>query len=172
MLDSEVMQSEVAGQFMELPDKEERKRRPVSAEEVKVLADIHERDGLLKPRAVVDEARPEESPIHDRFTWDDHVAGEKYRVYEARDLIKRVVMVLPDKPEQKVPVYVSLGSDRVGDGGGYRPLPQVLSSEDLEREMLRTAYAELQSIRKRYADLKQLAGVMRAIDRALPKDEE
>ena len=37
-------------------------------------------EGPLRPKAVVDDARPRTSPTHDLFEWDNAVAGEKHRL--------------------------------------------------------------------------------------------
>ena len=44
-----------------------------------IFEQIEERDGILSASAVVDEARPEASPIHACFEWDDAKAAERYR---------------------------------------------------------------------------------------------
>ena len=38
-------------------------------------------DGVLTPSAVVESARDEGSPLHDKFEWDDGVAAEAWRRY-------------------------------------------------------------------------------------------
>ena len=43
-----------------------------------------ENAGLVTARAVVDVARPTESPIHDEFEWNDEVAGQSWREETAR----------------------------------------------------------------------------------------
>jgi len=48
------------------------------------------RSGILTPSAVVDEARPEDSPLHAAFEWDDSIAAEKYRLEQARRLLRQV----------------------------------------------------------------------------------
>lgn len=49
-----------------------------------------DRDGQIAPDDVLAAAEPADSPIHDWFTWDDSVAGHRYRLGEAREIIKRV----------------------------------------------------------------------------------
>lgn len=46
--------------------------------------------GKLRPRDTVDDARAEQSEIHPIFTWDDEIAGDNWRLQEARDLIRSV----------------------------------------------------------------------------------
>jgi hypothetical protein len=58
---------------------------------------IRRRDGTIRPAAVVDEARPEEAPLHPAFEWRDPVAAEQWREHQATTLIK-VVRVVPAAP--------------------------------------------------------------------------
>jgi len=60
---------------------------------------IRRRDGTIRPAAVVDEARPEEAPLHRAFEWRDPVAAEQWREHQASTLI-RVVRVVPVAPQE------------------------------------------------------------------------
>jgi hypothetical protein len=63
---------------------------------------IRRRDGTLRPDVVVDEARPEEAPLHPAFEWRDPVAAEQWREHQASTLIK-IVRVVPTAPiEERV----------------------------------------------------------------------
>jgi hypothetical protein len=60
---------------------------------------IRRRDGTIRPAAVVDEARPEEAPLHLAFEWRDPVAAEQWREHQASTLIK-LVRVVPAAPQE------------------------------------------------------------------------
>jgi hypothetical protein len=60
---------------------------------------IRRRDGYLRPDVVVDEARPEEAPLHLAFEWRDPVAAEQWREHQASTLIK-LVRVVPAAPQE------------------------------------------------------------------------
>jgi hypothetical protein len=60
---------------------------------------IRRRDGTIRPDVVVDEARPEEAPLHPAFEWRDPVAAEQWREHQASTLIK-VVRVVPSTPQE------------------------------------------------------------------------
>lgn len=63
----------------------------VAASEIRRI--ISENGGGCTPPQIVESARPEESPLHRAFLWDDEKAGEYYRREQARRLIKSVVVV-------------------------------------------------------------------------------
>jgi hypothetical protein len=88
---------------------------------------IRRRDGTIAPAVVVDEARPQDAPLHPAFTWNDPVAAEQWREHEARRLIRHVRVVTPpaeprppsravigprvEQPEEPVETYDPLAHD-------------------------------------------------------------
>jgi hypothetical protein len=54
------------------------------------LEQVRKDYGRLTPRNVVDAARKPDHPLHRRFEWNDGVAAEKYRLVQARQLIRTV----------------------------------------------------------------------------------
>jgi hypothetical protein len=136
----------------------------------KVIAELkriaEENDGLLQPETVVDEARPVSSPLHSRFEWDNTVAGEAYRLWQARQLIRVVVEVITQTGE-KENVFVSLSSDR--KESGYRVMTEVLTDKQMRAQMLSDALAELECFRDKYKRLKELAAVFSAIKKVRKK---
>jgi hypothetical protein len=50
--------------------------------------------GILYPDAVVEFATNEETALHPKFEWDNNIAGHEYRLWQARHLIKIVVITL------------------------------------------------------------------------------
>src|SRR3990167_2796543 len=51
------------------------------------LEKINERDGNMTARALLEEARPENSPVHHLFEWSDTEAAEKWRLHTASRII-------------------------------------------------------------------------------------
>lgn len=76
---------------------------------------IRSQSGQLTVRAVVKAARPKRSPIHGAFEWDDSVAGERYREYQARNLIRAIRVVDEDSSGETVSrpkfVHIDKGSE-------------------------------------------------------------
>ncbi len=117
-------------------------------------------DGLLVPEEVVLAAGEPGSPLHDEFEWDDTAASHKYRLWQARKLIARVMIERPDRAS--MPAYVSVSIDRV-DRGGYRRTDLVMSDDDLRDAMLKTAMQELRAFRLRYSRFLELSKIFVAI---------
>lgn len=135
--------------------------------EAELLRLAEENDGVLKPEAVVGAARHPDSPLHSQFTWDDSQAAEQYRLWQARQLIRVVVQLIPSAHgEVSERVFVSLHMDREQAGGGYRKLIAVMSNEQMRRALLEEALEEMERFQEKYARLKELAGVLAEMKKA------
>jgi len=77
-----------------------------------------ETDGRLTPDAVVDAARPINSPLHSFFEWDDTAAAHEWRREQARELIRSVtVEVTTDDREIMSVCYVRDPRKEPGEQG-------------------------------------------------------
>jgi len=122
--------------------------------------------GQLRPSDIVKAARAASSPLHSQFEWDDSEAAEQYRIWQARQLLRVTVEYIGEGDEAvPVRVFVSLSTDRRGDGSGYRVTTAVMSDPDYRRQLLADALEEMKRFEKKYADLKELAAVIAAMRR-------
>ena len=123
--------------------------------------------GILRATDVVTEATNLASPLHACFEWDDGEAGHLYRLHQARMLIRVTVQTVTyNEQHYRVRAYVSLPDDRVVEGGGYRVLANILSSPSGRGQLLEQALKELNSVKVKYYQLTELAGIFAAIERA------
>lgn len=113
--------------------------------------------GVLLPEAVVERAADTQSALHGAFEWDDTEAARKYRLEQARQLI-RVSVVYEPYVKQNVQAFVSVKIDRY-DEGGYRYMPTLLRSKDGRAAVLETAIWELDAFQRKYNGIEELAGV-------------
>lgn len=131
---------------------------PVDAETVQTelsrIADSN--GGVLDPQMVVNESRSESAPLHRLFEWDDTVAAEKYRVVQARFIIRNQIVEEDDTPT--VRSFVHAGGD------GYAPIRTALQSVDMTEALLKQAKADMDTFRAKYRALKSLAGIVQAMD--------
>lgn len=114
----------------------------------------------FKASDIVDEARPQGSPIHGMFEWNNKVAGERWREEQARSYLRALIVVLPTPAGDRTsPAVMS-----AGPGEGYTAMETALTSAAMRRAMLKRALSEAQGWRRRYETLKELAGVFDALD--------
>jgi hypothetical protein len=125
-------------------------------------------NGVLTAEAVVEAARPESSPLHTAFTWDNDEAAEKWRLHQARNLILKINIETPVSNDQSITVraWSSLTTDREEDGGGYRETIRVMRNGDQRRQLLADALAEMERFAEKYRALTELSEVFEAIKRA------
>lgn len=146
-----------------------------SEERIQTLVSIaQQHNGLLKAENVLEEAKHEDSPLHDSFEWDDSIAGQSFRLLQARFLIQAAVRYLPEGPREDVRVFVSLSSDRnySAGGGGYRLLTDVISDEQLYKELLDDAMKEYITFRKKYETVKELQPLFKEGERILRQTQD
>lgn len=118
--------------------------------------------GIIKPEDVVAYAENPSTSLHSRFTWDDTVAAREYRLWQARELIRVQVKVIPALSEP-IRAYVSLEPDRACPGGGYRALDDVMANEEFRRQLLEQAERDMERFTAKYAQLQELAEVVAAM---------
>lgn len=123
----------------------------------------HANGGLLRPADVVAFARNEDTALHSKFEWDDTEAAAKWRLVQAREVIRLNVTIIGDNAGP-VRAFVSLSSDRATKGGGYRATVDVLSDDIRRSEMLADALDELRSVKRKYEKLRALKPVWDALD--------
>jgi hypothetical protein len=125
------------------------------------LEDIRSKSGgVIHPKSVVNRARPEDSPLHSQFCWNDGKAAEEYRVWQARQLIASVKIAWTRNPEGdrvvSVRAYYNQDDERGGDRG-YLALVDILSDATRRKKLLRKAADELLRFEQEYHELEELA---------------
>lgn len=135
------------------------------ASELDRIRDVRGGGEVARPSDVVEESRPESAPLHPLFEWDDSVAAEKYRVEQARGILRAVVSYEEADPEVEVPAYIKVHVEHGAQS--YYPAARVMSDAEMMKSVVDRALADLKSWQERYRHLKQLAGLMAAIDGAI-----
>lgn len=126
-------------------------------------------NGYLSPKVVVNFARNIETAMHSCFEWDDSIAGEMYRLHQARMYINyRIEMINlphPIKPGVMIPVP-SMMSPREfrGTEKAYVNTIIVMNDPDLRESMLKQARGEFMAMKKRYQHLVELADIWPLVD--------
>ena len=122
----------------------------VERELEKILA----KHGQLNPEDVVKEASKPAHPLHDRFEWDDTVAGHLYRVLQASELIRHVRVRYPTEGEESVEIRKYFAKRDLGEaGGGYRALEDVQTDPAALDHLERCMQREHKELERRYKHL-------------------
>lgn len=124
------------------------------------LAELVESHGdRLKAQIIVDAARPKESPLHTLFTWDDKYAAELYRREEARNMLRKIEVVIDGEEPQRMFINVVETISEDEEERAYVTTARVLSDAVLTRQVLARAYDEMRTFREKYGHFKELAKV-------------
>ena len=137
----------------------------VSAQIVGPILNQMGEEGRLTPKNVVDEARPEGSPLHPEFEWDNEIAAEKWREKQAQLLIAHTIIIEEGSSQNPVRAFhVTVEKSH------YEPISLILKDESKRSVLLENAKRELISFKKKYASLTELAKVFDAIDQITIED--
>jgi hypothetical protein len=130
------------------------------------LQAIYDRQGRLTPQLVVNAARPTSHSLHNRFEWDDSVAGEAWRRQQAHDLIQSVRVVYKRDPEGEphtIRAFHAIRSDEVDNNGFiYEPAERVAHDPVLRDIVLRAMEREWKALRRRYGEFAEFAELVLA----------
>lgn len=121
-----------------------------------VAQQIFDATGKVSATALVEAARPEDSPAHGGFQWDDSLAGAEYRLIQARQwfrviAIKREPAAEPEKLVH-IPKRVVI-ADEDGREGFYRPISAAAERPDEFARALEQATSRLDAARRAVDEL-------------------
>ena len=138
------------------------------------LASLRQNGHGFTPEAIVDDARPESSPLHLAFTWDDVVAAERQRLAEAGYLIRHVVTIVHDDERdetRQVRAFIPVEMADIEDDLRYVSMEVAMTNPDYRAQVLGRALGEMIAFRRKYQDFEELARIFKAIDAAAKKLE-
>lgn len=128
------------------------------------LRKVEDKDGRVTPVAVVDHARPVDNPIHGQFEWNDAVAGERYRIDQARSLI-RSVKVTVEVEERKIRTVAYVRDPEAPtDQQGYRSIVKIATEEDNARAAIVSAFGRAATHLRKARELAEALGLAADID--------
>jgi hypothetical protein len=121
-------------------------KEDIVAAAIRALADRS--GGLITPDIVVAAARHPDSPLHSEFEWDDTAAAEKYRLDQARALIRSVkVNITTEKFDIVVPQYVR--NPEASPQQGYTSIDRIKTEGDRAREIVAAEFRRAASALRR-----------------------
>jgi|1186.fasta_scaffold988555_2 hypothetical protein len=131
------------------------------------LTDTWSRHGAVTPEILVEEAAPEGAALHDRFEWNDEIAGHRYRIVQAQELIRKVYLTVADDetthPLRRVRAF---GNVPVEVGGrAYLPTGEIMRDPKMADAFMEEAERAWRALWARYGHLAEFrAIVLRDVD--------
>lgn len=131
-----------------------------SASAQKCANEIMEIGEDVSPQEVLEKARDENTELHKCFIWDDEVAAEKYRVQQARNVLRFLVIKEETEPEDRPEIRFFYKTD---SESGYKPTEFIVKNEDEHKLLLERAWAELRAFKAKYSMLEELSEIFELI---------
>jgi hypothetical protein len=125
----------------------------------------------LDAAELVTAAASPRSPLHAAFDWDDQRAAAQQRLHIARKLMHSVtiVIVTPERKEWIARAFVATPKKNQPGKSSYTSTQFAMTNAELRHEILKQALRELAAMKKKYAELSELAIVFAAVDSVLGK---
>ena len=121
----------------------------------------------LTAENLLNENRTDGSPLQDYFEWRDDVAAEKYRLVQAKDIIRSIVLVKQSEDDDKPSVRQFINIKKGKKEREYVPIETVFKRPDYTEQMFEQAKKDLLAFQTKYAKLRnyaKLVGVFASID--------
>jgi hypothetical protein len=128
---------------------------------------IRDKRGKLTPEILIEESRHKNAVFHADIgeDWDDKIAGPKWRLLRARNIINSIVVVDHGEGGGEIEVQafpnISIGGER--ESREYIPHEEVFGNGEMRESYLADVLARLRYMRMKYGHLKELAAVWDAI---------
>lgn len=146
-----------------------------NSKDAKIIGVELERLGQqITPLCVVNAARPKSAALHPFFEWDNAIAAEQYRIFQARNLVNhlQVVVVNSDGVKEQIKAYFSQTVEGEDDDGEaiaerrYLHIDLVEATPAAAMNSVGIAKAELEAWKVRHAQYRRhFAEVIAAIEK-------
>lgn len=125
-------------------------------------------NGVLRPKDVLAAATTGRwaDELADYFDWNDQAAANKYRLDQARKLIRvvRLIVLVDGKPHVEANAYEHVQvSETHYQGGTYVPLIEAVRRPDYRQQLLAKAVQEIERWKAKYAQLEELGDIFEAV---------
>lgn len=130
--------------------------------QIQTIKALENKRGQIRPRQVVDAARPPRSPLHDLFNWNVQNAADHWWLHQARLVINAVsIQVTTKEFSYKASAYMI---DMAVEGSGYRSVAALKADPANARESLVYTLEVAAGHMRRALDLAAPLGLSSEID--------
>lgn len=118
----------------------------------------------LTADAVVAFAQQEDSALHSQFEWDDTIAGHRYRIDQARNLIAKVKIEVRTEFNRIESVYYVRDPNASSKEQGYVSVDDLRSDAELARDALFNEFVAVRALLTRARNLAAILGMGEKVD--------
>ena len=112
---------------------------------------------------ILEKARDGNTELHKCFTWDDTEAAEKWRISEARSVVRnlKIVEVKPDKEPEPTTIRVFYKTD---SSSGYKPTKLILKKPDEYKALVERCRSELLAVKQKFQNVSEYEEIWEMIN--------
>lgn len=126
------------------------------------LQRLYEERQELTPEVVEAAARPDDHPLHAHFEWDNAVAGYRYRLVQAAEMIRSVKITYAESPSGPRDVRAFVAVPQADNARRcYRPTVEVLADDLQRRILLADMEREWRAFERRWSHMSEFAELIR-----------
>lgn len=132
-----------------------------------ILLQIYAKHGELTPEIVLEEATPQDSPLHDRIEWNQESAARSFRIVQARAIITSVKIVYAeaDETDENKEVHAFVHIPVAGERRGYYVPSEVAMANPVTRELvLRAMRRDWLAFKRRWSYMAEFAQMFTILD--------
>lgn len=127
-----------------------------------VVRELYNKHGKVETLALVEAAKPKDSPAHAGFEWDNKVAGHQYRLWQGRKWLRVVTIVHEEKEDRLIHVpKIMMNTNAEGQKadekesleGHYQAVSVLVERPDEFEVALREAEMRLRSAKRSLDEL-------------------
>ena len=140
-----------------------------AADPAKCYAEITSIGDEVTPEQVVEKGKCPDSELHKCFTWDDTEAANMWRMREAREVMRQLIVISKPDPgdgtDGKNPIqFRLLMKNETHKGSGYKQTIIMIQDADEYKKLLDQAWTELRTFKNKYSMLNELRDILDLIN--------
>lgn len=115
------------------------------------------------PQQILEKARDSNTELHKCFTWDDTEAAKKWRISEARAVVRnlKIIEQNPDKQSEPTTIRVFYKTD---NESGYKPTKLILKKPDEYKALVERCRSELLAIKQKFNSISEYEEIWEMIN--------
>ena len=127
------------------------------------LQQIYDEHGDLTPRLLVAVASDPSHPLHEKFTWDDSEAAERFREIEASRLIRRVRIVYREGTGTTAPrsTRAFVAPRHPDRPGSYVPIEEAIEDPLTAKLLSKQMADDWKAMKRRWANYEEFWAMVR-----------
>lgn len=133
-----------------------------NADADRVASEIEQIGDEVTAAQIVEKARDSNSELHKCFEWDDSIAAEKYRLEQARYVLRVLIIKRPDESENDAPAVRYF--QKTTNNEGFKPSKIIFHKQDEYQALLHRAWNELRAFKAKYSMLSEFDEIISLID--------